>query len=225
MYLPDDIPGGKSTPVEVVGITRSVRSHRLGETPQRMMFCPFAQQPGTALTLAVRTGIEPAATIATLRALVKSLDPGVPVFQVRTLEQQLSGSLAFQRLGTTLLNGFGALTLSLAALGLYGVLACTVSRRTREIGVRVALGAQRADIVWLVLRQGFRLVALGIIFGLGGALAGTGLLRSQLFGVGSLDPLVFSAVTLLLLVVAALAAWLPARRATKIDPMVALRTE
>jgi predicted permease len=224
VYLPDD-QSGKTVPVEIVGIVRSSREHNLGAAPQRIMFCPTTQQPGLALTLAVRSGIEPSATIAMLRGLAKSLDPNVPVFQVRKLDQQLSGSLAFQRLAATLLDGFGALTLSLVALGLYGVLAYSVSRRTREIGVRVALGAQIGDINGLILFQGFRLVALGLVLGLGGAAVGTTLLRSQLFGVSPLDPFVFGAVTLLLLLVAFLACWLPARRATKVDPAVILRAE
>ena len=224
VYLPDDLTG-KTVPVEIVGIVRSARGHNLGAAPQRIMFCPMTQQPGLALTLAVRSGLDPSAAIPMLRALVKSLDADVPVFQVRQLDQQLSGSLAFQRLAATLLDGFGALTLSLVALGLYGVLAYSVSCRTREIGVRVALGAQIGDINGLILRQGFRLVALGLVIGLAGAAVGTTLLRSQLFGVGPLDPFVFVAVTLLLLLVAFFACWLPARRATKVDPAVTLRAE
>ncbi len=223
VYLPDS--AGKTVPVEIVGIVRGVRAHSLGTAPQRILFCPFTQQAGLGLTLAVRTGIEPAGTIAMLRALVKSLDANVPVFQVRTLEQQVSSSLAFQRLATTLLNAFGVLTLALVALGLYGVLAYSVSLRTREIGLRLALGAQIADILRLILRQGFVLVAAGLVLGLGGAMAGTSLLRSQLYGVGPLDPFVLGAITLLFLFVSALACFLPARRATKVDPMVALRSE
>jgi predicted permease len=212
-------------PSEVVGIVRSVRGRNLGQAPQQMVFCPVTQKPGAALTLIVRTGIDPAATLAGLRTLVPSLDPGVPVFQARTLNEQISGSLAFQRLDSILLAGFGALTLLLAALGLYGVLAYSISRRTREIGVRLALGARISDIFDLVLRQGFRLLAIGIVLGLGGAIATTTLLRSQLFGVSPFDPLVFGAVTFLLFLVAALACFLPARRAASVDPMVALRAE
>ena len=225
LFLPPDDDQGSPTPIEVVGIARSVRGRSLTEAPARIVYWPNTQQPWHALTLAVRTGLDPAATVATLRSAVQSLDSGVPVFNVRTLEQQLDGSLALQRLAATLLDGFGALTLALVALGLYGVLAYSVSRRTREFGIRLALGARLADIRSLVLGHGFRLVALGTLLGLGGAVAGTRLLRAQLFDVSPLDGLVFAGVTLLLLAVAALSCWLPTRRATRVDPVIALRAE
>ncbi|HEV8247052.1 MAG TPA: FtsX-like permease family protein, partial [Polyangiaceae bacterium] len=218
-------PNGPMVPVEVVGIVRSVHTRSLAESPRRTMFFPVAQEPQLNLTLAVRTGLEPPATIAFLRALVKSQDASVPVFQVHTLEQQRSSSLALPRLAATLLSGFGVLTLLLVTLGIYGVLAYSVSRRTREIGVRLALGAQIADIFRLVMHQGFVLVAIGLGLGLGGALASTRLLRSQLYGVEPLDPLTFGSATLLFLLVAFLACYLPARRATRVNPMTTLRAE
>jgi predicted permease len=225
IYLPPSQGTGPAEPVEVVGIARSVRSRNLSETPERVMYCPITQQPTPALTLAVRTALAPSATVASIRALAKSLDPAVPVFQLRTLEQQRSSSLALQRLASTLLDSFGLLTLSLVAIGLYGMLAFSVSRRTREFGIRVALGAQLADLRRLVLRQGFRLVTLGVVLGLGGAVAVAQLARSQLYAVSPFDPAIFPGVAILLFGVTALACWLPARRATKVDPMTALRAE
>jgi putative ABC transport system permease protein len=190
-----------------------------------MMFFPVSQQSWPTLTLAVRTGIGSSATIPMLRALVKTLDANLPVFDVRTFEQQRSGSLSFQRLTTTLLIGFGMLTLSLVALGLYGLLAYSVSQRTREMGLRLALGAQMRDVIRLVLRQGFALVAIGLLFGLGAAMASTTLLRSYLFQIEPLDLPVFATAPLIFLIIATLACWFPARRAARVDPMVALRAE
>src|SRR5262249_3716631 len=143
----------------------------------------------------VRTAMEPRIVIRTLRELAKSLDANVPVFDVRTLEQQKKGSLALQRMAATLLSGFGILAALLAALGIYGVLAYGVARRTREFGVRLALGARRPDVLGLVMRQGVGLLAVGIALGLGGAFATTRLLRGFLFGIQPVDPLTFILVT------------------------------
>jgi len=217
-------PNG-GTPTEVVGVVRSTSSRTLTDAPRPALYFPVAQKPETALTLAVRTGLDPAATIAVLGELVKSLDANVPVFKVRTLAEQKDGSLALQRMAATLLGSFGVLALLLAALGIYGVLAYAVSRRTREIGVRMALGAQVADVLGLVLRQGLGLIAVGLLLGLAGAFGATRLLRGFLFEVQPLDPLTFATVVVLLAVVALFACWLPARRAARVDPMVALRNE
>jgi putative ABC transport system permease protein len=225
IYFPPQNPSEKPEPVEVIGIVRTIRGISLAESPGRTIYCPNAQQSWQALTLAVQTGLEPSSTVDSIHRLVKALDVSVPIFQVRTIEQQVSSSLGYQRLATTLLNGFSVLALLLVALGLYGVLAFSVGSRTREIGLRLALGAQITDIFRLVIRQGAILVVAGLVLGLGGAVAGTSVLRSQLYGVDALDPVVFGAVALLLIAVAALACWLPARRATKVDPMVALRAE
>jgi putative ABC transport system permease protein len=190
-----------------------------------MIFRPLAQWPAKALTLSVRTAVEPSAVIPALRGVVKSFDANVPVFNVCTMAQQKNDTLALQRMAALLLSGFGALALLLAALGIYGVLAYSVSRRTREIGVRMALGAKIADVLTLVMRQGLLLVAFGMALGLAGALALTRLLRGFLYEISALDPLTFVCVVFLLAVVSVLACWLPARRATRVDPMVALRHE
>jgi ABC-type antimicrobial peptide transport system permease subunit len=176
-------------------------------------------------TLAVRTGIDPSATIATLRELVKSIDPNIPAFGVRTLAQQKEGSLSLQRMAATLLGSFGVLALLLAALGIYGVLAYTVKRRTREIGIRMALGARVGDVLRLVLRQGLGLTTAGMLVGLAAAVATTRLLRGFLYDVKPLDPLTFATVAAVLCGVALFACWLPARRAAMVDPTEALRHE
>ncbi len=212
-------------PTEVIGVVRTTASRALTDAPRPALYFPVAQRSEMALTLSVRTGLDPSVTLAVLGELVKSLDANVPVFKVRTLEQQKSGSLALQRMAATLLSGFGVLALALAALGIYGVLAYSVSRRTREIGVRMALGAQVTDVLGLVLRQGFVLSAVGLGLGLAGAMGSTRLLRGFLFGIQPLDPLTFGAVSALLIGVVFLACWIPARRAARVDPMVALRSE
>jgi predicted permease len=220
-------PNHDGNPVEVVGVVESKRTRRLTELPEPAVYFPAAQEPQLALasTLMVRTGLDPSATVTALRGLMKSLDANVPVFNVRTLAQQKDSSLALQRMAATLLGGFGVLALLLAALGIYGVLAYSVSRRTREIGVRMALGAQLADVLRLVLRQGLGLAGVGLALGLAGAFGATRLLRGFLYEVQPLDPLTFAAVVVLLTVVVLVACWLPARRASRVDPMVALRSE
>ncbi|HMO66778.1 MAG TPA: FtsX-like permease family protein, partial [Verrucomicrobiota bacterium] len=215
--------GGLAT--EVVGVVGSIHNRRLTEPPRPAFFFPLAQRPDPAMTLVVRTGLEPAGTVALLREAVKSLDANVPVFGVRTLAQQKDGSLALQRMAATLLGGFGVLALLLAALGIYGVLAYSVSRRTREIGVRMALGAQLGDVLRLVVGQGLGLAAVGMGIGLAGAFGATRLLRSFLHGVQPLDPVTFAGVLVLLAAVVLAACWLPGRRAARVDPLVALRTE
>ncbi|HTH50063.1 MAG TPA: ABC transporter permease [Candidatus Limnocylindria bacterium] len=215
--------GGTAT--EVVGVVGTTRSRRLTDAARPAFYFPFTQKPDLALTLAVRTGLEPTGTIAQLRALVKSLDGNIPVFSVRTLAEQKDGSLSLQRMAATLLGGFGVLALLLAGLGIYGVLAYSVSRRTREIGVRMALGAQVADVLELVLRQGIGLAGVGMGIGLAAAFGVTRLLRGFLYEVQPLDPVTFGSVAVLLAAVALFACWLPARRAARVDPMVALRAE
>jgi predicted permease len=218
-------PDAGETVLEVVGVVRINALQNPTDAAQPMMFRPLAQWDERALTLVARSGIDASATLASLQSLVRSLDPHLPVFGVRTLAQQRDGSLAMQRMAATLLTGFGALALLLAALGIYGVLVYAVSRRTREIGVRMALGANVGAVVRLILRQGLRLAFAGAVVGLLAAAGLTQAVRGFLFGVSPLDPVTFGAVLFLLAVVAAVACWLPARRAAKVDPMVSLRTE
>ncbi len=154
-----------------------------------------------------------------------SLDGNLAVFDVTTLEQELATSLAQRRFTMILLGGFAGVALLLAAVGIYGVVSYSVSRRTREIGIRMALGAQKREMARLVVGQVLRLSLLGVLAGSAGAAGLTGFLKSQLYGVNAIDPATFVAVAVLLTLVALAAAWLPARRATRVDPMVALRYE
>ena len=177
------------------------------------------------MTVVVRTHTDPNSLIEAVRGTVRSLDKNLPVYDVRTLQQYLAISVAEPRFNAMLLGIFAALSLILAAVGLYGVISYGVARRTHEIGVRMALGATRGDVLGEIVKQGLRLVLLGTAIGLAVALATTQNLKNMLFGVQPADPVTLIAVSLLLVAVATLASYIPARRATKVDPMVALRYE
>ena len=210
---------------EVIGVVKDSKYRSLTEQVKPAMFLPVSQHYRPDLALHVRTAGNAGATIAAVRKLAQSLDASLPVYGVRTMEEQKRRSLYAPRMAATLLGGFGLLALALAALGLYGVLSYSVAQRTREIGVRLALGAQSIDVFRLVVRQGLALAGVGLLVGIGGALALTRLMRSALYGVSPTDPVSFVVVALLLVLVALLACWLPARRATKVDPMIALRCD
>jgi putative ABC transport system permease protein len=180
--------------------------------------------PGTYMLL-VRAERNAAALATPVRRTVLEVDPNQPVFDPRTLDERIDSTFATPRLYTYLLAIFAGLALVLASVGLYGVLAFQVSRRTREFGIRMALGALHSQVLTLVLRRGLRLLALGVVLGLGGALALGKILGSLLYQTNAIDPVVFGGVTALLALIALVACWLPARRATKVNPMVALRAE
>jgi putative ABC transport system permease protein len=210
----------------VVGVVARVKIRELSEQggfPQA--YLPAWQLPETGRAVVVKTSVSPETLFSAVREQVSSLDPGQPIFNLRTVEELRSHSLAPQRLNLTLLGLFGAVAMALAAIGLYGVLAYTVTQRRREIGVRMALGAQRRDVLSLVVGQGMRLALLGVSVGLAGAFAVSRVLQTLLFEVKPTDPLTFAVIPLLLAAVAFLACYIPARRATKIDPMEALRHE
>src|SRR5262249_20147355 len=173
-------------------------------------------------TLIARTTNNPSATLAAIRDEVLKLDPTMPFVEAKTMSEHLSLSLFPLRIGASVVGSFGLLALLLAAIGIYGVMAFAVSQRTREIGIRMALGAQGADVLRLILKQGITLLLIGLGLGLAGALLLTRLLSSVLYGVSATDAVTFVSVTALLCLVVLLACWLPARRATKVDPMIAL---
>jgi putative ABC transport system permease protein len=210
---------------EIVGIVGSVRHSARGAEPRPEMFVPWSQVPATALNLAVRTQAEPASFAATLRRVVTAIDGNLPVYEARTMEERLYESVAEPRFRTALLGAFAALALVMAVVGLYAVMAVSVAQRTHEMGIRVALGAQRCDVIGLVLRQGMKLAGLGVVIGLAGAWALTRVLTTLLYEVKPTDPLTFLAVPVLLTAVAILACWLPARQAARVDPITALRQE
>ena len=210
----------------VVGVVGRVREERITEAGGKVQaYFPFRQLPTRGAALVVKTTADPGSLIASIRQQVLARDPDQPIYDVRTLAELRRTSLAPERLNLTLLGAFAAVALALAVVGLYGLLAYSVAQRHREIGIRLALGAQRRDVLHLVVGEGMRLAVVGAGFGLLGAAGLTRLLRRLLFEVEPSDPLTFLAVTLALAGAALLACWLPARHATTIDPMTALKYE
>ncbi len=208
---------------EVVGVVRDSKEKGLTLAPRPALYLPLLQEYRPDLTLHVRTATAAPTLLAALRREVQALDPSLPVYNLQTLAQQKNGSLYTERLAAGLLTFFGLLALSLAAVGLYGVLSYAVAERTREMGIRMALGAQSRDLLRLVVRQGMILTLVGLVIGVGAAFALTRLMEKLLFGVSPTDPLTFAVIPLLLAGVALLACWMPARRATRMDPLAALR--
>jgi len=219
------IEDGPPRPREVVGVVGDVRHFGPGIEPTPEMYVPYLDRPYPNLTLVVRADGDPAGMAAALRREIAALAPALPVANLKTMEQYLAGSVTQQRFSLTLLALFGAVALLLAAVGIYGVMSYSVAQRTHEVGVRLALGARRGDVVRLVVGQGMRLAGLGVALGLVAAFGLTRLMQSLLFGVSATDPVTFAAIPLLLAGVAALACYLPARRASRVDPMAALRHE
>ncbi len=233
-FFPNQNPLGKriSTDLrqqkwlEIIGVTRDHRLHDLTEAPFPHLDLPLLQRPpGGFARLAVRTKLEPMTLFPTVRKEALALNAQVSIESPTTLDDEVKSTMAVARMASTLTSLFGLTALLLAAIGLYGVMSYAVSRRTREIGIRMALGAPQRSVLRLVLQQGLWLTGIGIAVGLLTALFLTRLLQSLLYGVGVTDPLTFASVALLLTAVALLACYLPARRATKIDPMIALRCE
>ncbi|MFY9556005.1 MAG: ABC transporter permease [Blastocatellia bacterium] len=211
--------------VEVVGVIRDGKYFSLSEDPTPFVFLSLRPENGSYLTLVVRTASDPASVAGALRAEFKQLDPNLPVYGVKTMTEHMALPLFPARVAATLLGSFGLLALILAAIGIFGVMSYAVSQRTREIGIRMALGADSGGIFRLVVGHGLKLILLGLGIGLASAFAGTRLMSSLLYGVSATDSVTFALIALLLTGVAVLACYLPARRATKVDPMIALRYE
>jgi len=209
--------------VEIIGVARSAKYRQLREEPLPFIYIPLAQEYRSDMTLLVSAVSAPAYLAPALRREIHRLNGDVPVFGVRTMSEQISAALSTDRMIATLLGAFGGIALLLAVVGIYGVVSYAVTKRTREIGVRVALGARGADVLKLVIGQGMKMVVIGMAIGLLMSFALTWLTASLLFGVSATDPLTFAVISALLALVALLACWLPARRATKMDPMIALR--
>ncbi len=210
---------------EVVGVAGDVRYSGLNDADVPTIYTPFAQTPFIWNYLMIRTAVAPGSLTESVRRAVGSVDPTLEVGGFKTMDQLMSDSVAQPRFYTLLLGAFAALALLLAGIGIYGVIAYSVEQRTHEIGIRMALGAQAADVLRLVVQQGLMLTLLGVAAGLVAAYGLTRLMRNLLFEVSATDPWTFVAVALLLIAVALLACYIPARRATKVDPMIALRYE
>jgi putative ABC transport system permease protein len=200
-----------------------VRHMSLSEAPDTEIYFPFAQGQQRDMTIVVRTSADPLRFAPALRRAIAALDTEQPISRMASMEQRLSDAIATRRFSATLLAIFAGLALALASIGVYGVVSFSVTRRKHEIGIRMALGAHTADVVRMVVRQGTSLALLGVGIGLAAAFALTRAIESLLYGVKTTDPLVFVGAPLLLTGVAALASYLPARRAARIDPGVALR--
>ena len=216
----------KTPDMTVVGVVKDAQYVDMRRTIRRHFYMPSTQQKQlTNMTLHVKTSTEPQTVAESLRAELKALDPHLPLYNIKTLSTEIDESLTQERLVTGLSWAFGALATLLTALGLYGVLTFSVARRTREIGIRVALGAQRSDVFRLIMIRGVVLVGLGVVIGLGASFAFARLMESLLFGVAPNNPWTLAVVSLGLIVIALLACYIPARRATKVDPLEALRYE
>jgi ABC-type antimicrobial peptide transport system permease subunit len=211
--------------MEVVGVAHDGKYRTLGEDPRPFLFVPLLQDYDGSATLIVRTAESPATVAAALPPRLATLEARVPVFDVKTMDEHLRFALLPARLAASVLGLFGVVALLLAGLGLYGVMSYLVSQRSREMGIRIALGARPGDVVRLVVGQGMRLTVLGAVGGLVAAFGLTRLVSGFLYGISPTDPWTFAAVTLVLAGVALLACLLPARRAAAVDPNVALRFE
>jgi putative ABC transport system permease protein len=210
---------------EIIGVVSDVRNRNLSSQLRPGYFVPLAQMPFNQMTLVVRTTNDPHSIITAVQNEVHAMDAELPVFNIKTMEEYISATVAGPRFNATLLMIFAAVALILTIVGLYGVMSYSVAQRTNEIGIRMALGAQASDVLRLIVSQGFKLVLLGLGIGLAVALALTRVISSLLFGVTTKDPVTFAAVAVLLALVALLACYIPARRATRLDPLHALRYE
>ncbi len=223
----DEDESGKPLWLEVVGVVADVKYRTLIRDINRDpdIYVPMLQNPGRSLSLAMQTGGDPAALAQAVRGEVQRLDPNLPVFGVQTMQERMSSQTARARFTALLLGVFSVVAMLLAAVGIYGVMAYSVAQRTHEIGIRLALGADRRDVLRMVVGEGMALVGAGVLIGAVTAFAATRAIASELYGVSATDPLTFAAVSLVLAGVALGACFIPARRATRVDPIVALRYE
>ncbi|MGC2256029.1 MAG: FtsX-like permease family protein, partial [Candidatus Acidiferrales bacterium] len=211
---------------EIVGEVANFRDQSAKDAPAPYFFDPYDQaNDATDLSLVVRTKTDPLAVVSAVQERIWSLNKSQPIENIESMDQLVSASNAQPRFETFLLGGFGALGLLLAVVGIYGVISYSVTQRTHEIGIRMALGAEPGNVMRLILAHGLKLAVIGVAIGIGASLALTRLMSTLLFGVSATDPLTFAGVAILLAAVSLAACYIPARRAMRVDPMVALRYE
>jgi putative ABC transport system permease protein len=231
-FWPNQDPLGKQvtlaedgTTGTVVGVVGDAKQYLVDEDSRPQLYVPYSQNPGIFATVVIRTTVEPLSLSESVRQAVWKVDPDQPMWKIRTVEFLVDRSVADRKFLMALMGIFAALALVLTMIGLYGVISYLVNQRTQEIGVRLALGAQVGQILGMVLKQGMALVLIGVAVGLAASWLITRLMSRLLYQVSATDPLTFTAIALLLITVALLACYIPARRATKVDPLVALRYE
>jgi putative ABC transport system permease protein len=229
-FWPNEDPIGRrfrflvdNEPIEVIGIARNSKAATLGEVPAPMVYIPFIELPDGGISIFVHTAGAPGLMLSETHRIVRDIDMHIPITYEKTIRDHMAFALWPSWMGAILLGSLGLLALVLASMGVYGVMAYSVSQRTRELGIRMALGAQARQVLQLVLRQGMALAAIGLLLGLFAAFGSTRLVGALLYGVNPSDPLIFFGVTLLLAAAALAACYFPARRALKIDPVIALR--
>jgi putative ABC transport system permease protein len=211
--------------LEIVGVVADVKNLELKEQPEPEVYFSSLQSPFDAMSIVIRSTVEPNSLAASVRSAVNEVDKTVPVADIETMDRIVTESVMQPRFNMVLLGLFSAIALLLSAAGIYGVTSYTVTQRTHELGIRLALGAQLGDVLRLILKQGLVVILIGVAIGLVAAFLLTRLLKSLVFGVSTSDPMTFVSITLLLSLVALVACYVPARRATKVDPLVALRYE
>jgi putative ABC transport system permease protein len=211
--------------LRIVGVVRHVRMYSLQDEGREQLYVPHGYRQYRGLSIAVRTSGDPMAFAAAARRAIRGVDPDQPIIAIATMNEAVRDSLAERRLVLTLVAAFAVAALLLVALGVYGVTSSTVAQRTREIGIRMALGADRRRVVWSVLGEPARLVAVGLVIGLAGTFAAGHVVRKMLYDVEPTDPVTLASVAVVLFVVALTASYFPARRATRVDPMLALRAD
>lgn len=223
--LKQGFPEWETPWLEIVGVVADVKLEGVDQETPLQAYLPLAQNSSSFLNLVVHTQAEPMAAATDVQAAIHMVDPDLPLFQIRTMNELFDRSILPQRATMVLLASFAALAMLLAAVGIYGVISYGVAQRTREIGLRMALGAEPRQVLWLILRQGIWLTLAGVCLGLIGALILTRVMSALLFQVSATDFVTFAVMPLVLASIALLACYIPARQATKVDPMVALRYE
>jgi putative ABC transport system permease protein len=218
-------PAAREIWLTVIGLVQDVREWEWGDEKVGQVYLPYAQNPSRIMRLVVRANGDPAALTSAVRHAIESVDPNQPVTEIRTMDEFLAAAVAQRRLSMLLLGGFAAIATILAAVGIYGVMAYGVTQRSHEIGIRMALGAEPSDVLRMIVIDGMRLAVIGLFIGIVGSTIAARYLESQLYGVKSTDPATFVGVVLGLAIVAVAACYFPARRATKVDPLAALRYE